>query len=173
MPRSAAAARACSPGSKPITRPKPAACVRTPIASPGSPEPHLREGHVARLLATLGEEVPGCGERHYRGAVLVVMHDRNAEPFDEALLDLDAIGSADILEVNAREPDGEPLDRLHEFLHGGHVEHDRHGVEIHELAIEEGLGLHDGKARQGADVAEAKDAGTVADDRDGIPRVGV
>ena len=65
---------------------------------------------VLDLLAGELDRVEQGGEHDDRGAVLVVVEDRDVEAGLQALLDLEAAGRADVLEVDAAERGGDRLD---------------------------------------------------------------
>ncbi len=97
------------------------------------------------------------------------MHDGDVEIRDKPALDLEAVGRADVLEVDAAEAAGDPLHRVDERVGVVGVDEDRHGGDAGKLAVEHRLSLHDGHGCDRADVAEAEDARAVGADRDGAP----
>jgi hypothetical protein len=139
-------------------------------AAPGAADDHP---HVAERAT--GEPSRRCagGEHDDRGAVLVVVEDRDVEPGLQPALDLEAAGSADVLEVDAAEGRREPGDGVDEQVDVGDVEADRHGVDAAELLEQQRLALHDRQRGLGPDVTEPQHGGAVGDDGDGVrlPRV--
>ena len=113
------------------------------------------------------------GQRDDRGAVLVVVEDRDVEPLLEPLLDLEAARRRDVLEVDAAEARREPDDGLDDLVDVGGVQADRHGVDAAELLEQHRLALHHRHRGGRADVAEAEHGGAVGDDGDRVRHPGV
>src|SRR5690606_27745528 len=70
----------------------------------GGPRPGEHDAHVRELLAHHGEGVLQCGDHDDRGAVLIVVEDGDVQLLAEPLLDLEAAGCGDVLEVDPGEP---------------------------------------------------------------------
>ena len=100
--------------------------------------------------------------------MLVVVEHRDGHAALQALLDLEAFGSLDVLEVDAAEGRLERRDHIDEPIDVlfGHldVEH----VDAGELLEEHRLAFHDGLRGERADIAEAEHGGAVGDDRDEV-----
>ena len=128
---------------------------------------------VGHLLVDDLERVLECSHDHDRGAVLVVVEDRDVERFLELILDVEALRRCDVLEVDAAVDRGDALDRLDGLLGRVRVEADRERVDARELLEEQGLALHDRERCLGADVAQAEHRGAVGDDGDGVLLDGV
>jgi hypothetical protein len=137
------------------------------VAVPAAPTP---ETHLdaADVLPHDLQRVEQGGQHHHRGVVLVVVEDRDVELLAQPLLDLEAAGRRDVLQVDPPEGGGNHLDRLHDLagILGG--EWDRERVDPGELLEEHGLALHHRHRRLGADVAEPQHRGAVGDDRDRV-----
>ena len=142
-------------------------------ATPAAPAPEITTrvdpGFAAGQLQRVGER----GQRDDRGAVLVVVEDRDVEPLLEPVLDLEAARRRDVLEVDAAEGRRQPDDRLDDLLDVGGVEADRDGVDAAERLEQDRLALHHRHRRGRADVAQPEHRGAVGDHRDrvGHPRV--
>jgi hypothetical protein len=102
------------------------------------------------------------------GAVLIVVEHRNCHPAFQALLDLEALGRLDVLEVDPAEGRlqrrhhvDEPVDIL---LGNFDVEH----VDAGEFLEQHRLAFHDGLGGERADVAEPEHGGPVGDDGDEV-----
>ena len=65
--------------------------------------------HVAELLADHAQRVGERGEHHDRGAVLVVVEDRDVQRLAQPRLDLEAARRRDVLQVDAGEAGGDAL----------------------------------------------------------------
>ena len=129
--------------------------------------------HVLRLcLLDLHGVQEGCQHRD-GSAVLVIVEDRDAALLDEAPLDVDAAGSADVLEVHCAEGGSELLHDVDDLIRILCVQADRPGIEAGKALHEKGLALHDGKSRRRADVAKAQHRSAVGDDGNGVALSGV
>jgi hypothetical protein len=103
-----------------------------------------------------------------RGAVLVVVEDRDLHALAQLLLDFEALGRLDVLEVDAAETRleaGDDVDELVRIVLGDfEIEH----VDAGEFLEQHALAFHHGLRRERADVAEAEHSGAVGDDRDEV-----
>ena len=128
---------------------------------------------VADRLADQLEAVEQRRAGDDRGAVLVVVEDGDLHPLPQLLLDVEALGRLDVLEVDAAErrlERGDDLDELVGVLLGElDVEH----VDARELLEQAALALHHRLAGERADVAEAEHRGAVGDDADQVGARGV
>ena len=100
--------------------------------------------------------------------MLVVVQHRPAEARTQALLDLEAGGRREILELYRAEARGDPGDGVDAARRVLLVEQDRHGVDADQRREERGLAFHDRQARQRPDVAEPEYRRAVGHDRDRI-----
>ena len=128
------------------------------------------------LLDRLAGQEQGVGDRggdDDRRAMLVVVKDGNAHAGLRLLLDLEAFGTLDVLEIDP--PEGrlerdddvdEPVDIRLRHLD---IEH----VDAGEFLEQDRLALHDRLRRERADRAEAENGGAVGEDRDKILPGGV
>ena len=103
------------------------------------------------------------------GAVLVVVKDGNIQLFFEPALHLEALGGADVLQVDAAEGGRDHLHRLDDVVRILPGEDDGDAVDARELAEQDRLALHDGQTRQTADVAQPEHGAAVRNDGDGVP----
>ena len=108
-----------------------------------------------------------------RRAVLIVVKDRNVAACLETLLDLEAIGRADVLEVDTAEGGSEKLAKADDLLRVLAVDFDVENVDIGEAFEEDALALHHRLAGHRTDIAEAEDGGAVGDHSNEVPLVGV
>ena len=113
------------------------------------------------------------GEHDDRGAVLVVVEDRDVQRVLQPLLQLEAARRGDVFEVDAAEARGEPHDRLEQLVDIRAVQADRHRVDIGKVLEQQRLALHDRHRAERADVTEAEDGGAVTHDRHGVGAPGV
>ena len=90
-----------------------------------------------------------------RGAVLVVMEHRDIEQFAQPLLDDEALGRLDVLEVDAAPAFAEQLHAIDDLVGvlGVHLEVD--GIDVGKALEQDRLALHHGLRRERAAVAEA------------------
>ena len=100
--------------------------------------------------------------------MLVVVEDGDVEFGLEALLDLEAAGRRDVLEVDAAEGGRHQFHGVNDLLGVVGREADREGVDVGELLEQHRLALHHGHRGLGADVAEAEDRRPVGDDGDRV-----
>ena len=78
-------------------------------------------------------------------------------------------GGGDVLEVDAAKAAGDVRDGVHDDVDVGRVDAQRKGVDVGERLEQRALPLHDGHARNAADVAQAEHRRPVGDDRDEVP----
>ena len=108
-----------------------------------------------------------------RGAVLVVVHDRDVHPLAQRLLDDEAFGRLDILKVDAAEARLHQLDRLDDPVDILGVELDVDRIDVGEALEQHRLAFHHRLGRERAEIAEPEDRGAVRDHRDEIALGGV
>jgi hypothetical protein len=125
-------------------------------------------GQVFR--ATEGVSSARCDDR---GSMLVVVEDRNAHRSDQLFLDAEAGRRGDVLEVDAAERGLEEPDGLDQELGILRLKLEVEDVDIGEPLEKDRLSLHDGLARQRADVPEPQHRRSVADDGDEVSPRGV
>ena len=129
-------------------------------------------GAVQRLAGDV-QGIEHARGRNDGGAVLVVMEDRDAALLDQCLLDLEALGCLDVLEVDAPPGIGDARHGVDEGLRALGVDLDVHRVDAGEALEQHALALHHGLARQGPEVAEAQDGTAVGDHRHQVALAGV
>ena len=100
--------------------------------------------------------------------MLVVVEDGNVAYLLEPALDLKAVGSADILKINAAEAAGQQIHRAHDLVHVLGAQADGEGVHVGKLLKQRAFALHNGHGGVRADVAQTENRGTVADNGDEI-----
>ncbi len=131
------------------------------------------ELEVVDLAARQLERIQEAGGGDDRGAVLVVVEDGDIEQLLQLLLDDEAVGRLDVLEIDAAE--GRPqvahaVDELVDVLGGDeHVD----AVDIGEALEEDGLAFHHRLRGERAQVAEAEDGSAVRDDGNEVALVRV
>ncbi len=128
---------------------------------------------LVELLAGDLHRVEQGGARDDRGAVLVVVEDRDRQLPLEGLLDLEALRCLDVLEVDAAEGRLEELHRTDDLGRISRIDLDVEDVDVGEALEQDALALHHGLAGERADVAEAEDRGAVGDDGHQIALGGV
>ena len=134
-----------------------------------------RDDHARGLHQPVGQaqRVLQRGEHDDRRTVLVVVEDRDVEALLEPLLDLEAAGRGDVLEVDPAEARCQPHDGLDDLVDVGRRQADRDRVHAAELLEQHRLALHHRHRRAGADVAETEHRGAVGDHGDGVGDPGV
>ena len=123
---------------------------------------------LADVLADDAQRIQNARRDDDRGAVLVVVEDGDVEQFLEAVLDDEAVGGLDVLEVDAAERGTEVTHRVDEGLDllGGHAQVD--GVDVGEALEQRRLALHHRLRCQRAQVAHAEDSRAVGNDGDEV-----
>ena len=120
--------------------------------------------HVFKILAVDHQRVANSRADDDGGAVLIVVEDRNFHPRLQAILDLEALGPLDVLEVDAAEgrlERGHGLDNTIDGIGGDlDVEH----IDTGELLEQNRLAFHHRLGRQRTDIAETQHGGAIADD---------
>ncbi len=119
------------------------------------------------------QRVDQPGRRDDRGAVLVVVKHRDIQQLAQPLLDHEALGRLDVLEIDAakgRVQEAHAIDELVDVA-GVDLEIDR--IDIGKALEQRAFALHDRLCRERAEVAEAEHRGAVRNDRDEIALRGV
>ncbi len=122
------------------------------------------------LQLALGEEarVDQAGGRDDGGAVLVVVEHRDVHQLAQALLDDEALGRLDVLEVDAAEARAEVAHAVHELVHVLRVDAQVDPVDVGEALEQRDLALHHRLGRERPEVAEAQHGGAVRHHRDHV-----
>ena len=137
-------------------------------ASAAAPAPEVTILTSPMPLAGKFERVRHRRRDDDRGAVLVVVEDRDAHAGLQPLLDLEAFRRLDVLEVDAAEG---WLQRCHDVDEAGDVllrDLDVEDVDAGEFLEQDRLALHHRLGGERADIAEAEHGGAVGDDRDEV-----
>ena len=139
-------------------------------AAPGAvaDEPRLLDVATGQL-----HRVDHAGGGDDRGAVLIVVENRNVHQFAQALLDDETLRRLDVLEIDAAERGAEKFHRVDEFLGvlGSDFQIDR--IDVREAFEENRLAFHHGFGGERAEIAEAEDRGAVGNDGDHVAASGV
>ena len=125
----------------------------------------------AYILDLLPDDLQGIDEGRKsddRGAVLVIVEDRDVELLAQACLDVEALGRSDVLQVDAPVGRGDRLDDRDDLLRVLRIQGDRPGIDVAELLEEHGLALHDRHGGRGTDVAHAQNRGAIGDNGDRV-----
>ena len=119
------------------------------------------------------ERVDQAGGGDDRGAVLVVVEHRDVHQLAQALLDDEAAGRLDVLEVDAAEGRPEQAHAVDEVVDvlGVDLEVDR--VDVGEALEQDRLAFHHRLGAERAEIAEAEHRGAVRDHRDEVALGGV
>ena len=100
--------------------------------------------------------------------MLVVVEDRDLHPLAQLLLDVEALGRLDVLEVDAAESGLQRSDHVDQLVCIGFVDLKVEHVDAGKLLEQHGLAFHHRLGGQRADVAEAEHRGTVGNDTNQI-----
>ena len=119
------------------------------------------------------ERIDQAGGGDDGGAVLVVVEDRNVQQLAQALLDDEALGRLDVLEIDAAPALAEKPDAVDELVGilGRDLEID--GVDVGEALEQHRLAFHHRLGGERAAIAEAENGGAVGDDGDEVALGGV
>ena len=152
-------------------------------ADTGGPGTVDHDTQSAQLTIAQPRVVHHAGQRDDRRAPLIIMEDGNIEHRLETILDLEAGGSGDVLEVDAAIHRRQRRDGVYDALRIGlagilaidAATGQRHGpgVDIAEGLEEHRLALHHRHAGQRAQIAEPQDCRAVRDHRHQIAARGV
>ena len=137
----------------------------------GNPRRTGADADDARFLETLALQFQGVeqtGGDDDGGAVLVVVENRDVEPFAQAFLDLETARRRNILEIDAAEAAGDVGHGLDEGIGVGGGYLDVEDVDVGKGLEQHGLAFHHRLAGQCADIAQAQHRGTVGDHRDQV-----
>ena len=118
-----------------------------------------------------GVDDPGGGDD--RGAVLVVVEHRDGHQLAQALLDDEALGRLDVLEVDAAEGRAEQPHAVDELVDVLGVDLEVDAVDVGEALEQDGLALHHRLGAESAQIAQAEHRGAVGDHRHQIAARGV
>ena len=121
-----------------------------------------------KLLAVQPQRIGDGGGDDDRGAVLVVMEDRDLHALLQLRLDLETFRSADVLEIDAAEGRLERRHGLDHALDGVGGDLDVEHVDAGEFLEQDRLAFHHRLRGQRADIAEAEHRGAVGDHGDQI-----
>ena len=105
--------------------------------------------------------------------MLVVVEDGNLHGLAQGLFDLEAVGSLDVLEIDAAESGLEQLAELDDLFGIVAVDFDVEDVDVGKALEQDGFAFHNGLARERADIAQAEHGGSVAQNCDQIAAASV
>ncbi len=128
---------------------------------------------VADFLAHYLEGIDQGGAGYDGRAVLVIVEDRNVAALLESLFDFEAVGGADVLEIDASDGGRQELAESNDLCRVLAVDLDVEDVDVGEGLEEDALALHHRLARHRPDVAESEDGGAVGHHRHQVSLVGV
>ena len=128
---------------------------------------------VLDVLADHLQAVQDGGADDDRGAVLVVVEDRDLHALAQLALDVEALRRLDVFQVHAAEGRLERGDDVDQFIGVAFVDLDVENVDRRELLEQHALAFHDRLGSQWADVAQAEDGGAVRDHGNQVAARGV
>ncbi len=121
----------------------------------------------ADILELFADELQGVdqsGRGDDGGAVLIVMENRDVEDLLELLLDVEALGPLDVLQVDAAEGRFEQLDGADQLVGILGVEFDVENIDVGKALEQNPFSFHNRFAGHGADVAESENRRAVGYD---------
>ena len=107
------------------------------------------------------------------GAVLVVVEDGDVEQLLQLLLDDEAVGRLDVLQIDAAEGGAEVAHAVDERVGVLGIDQEVDGVDVGEALEQRALAFHHGLGSQRAEIAEAEDGRAVGDHGHEVALVGV
>ena len=113
------------------------------------------------------------GQAHHRGAVLVVVKDRDIQPFAQSSLDFEAPGRGDVLQVNAGKNRRDVFHHLHDPVGLLGADADGKGLHPAEGLKQDGLAFHHRQRRPGADIPQTQDRAAIGDDGHQVVLAGI
>ena len=138
------------------------------VAVPAAPLPANTTCRSSSRLPTTLRRIDQGRQDDDGRSVLVVVHHRNVERFDQPLFDFEAARRRDILEVDAAEDRRDPNDGLDDFVDVLRIEANRKRVDTGELPEQHRFAFHHRQRAERADVAESEDGRAVRHDRNGV-----
>ncbi|XQU68068.1 NAD-specific glutamate dehydrogenase [Cupriavidus sp. H18C1] len=136
----------------------------------GARHRHLDAGDV---LADHLQAIEQRCRRNDRGAVLVIVEDGDVHPLAQLLLDVEALGRLDVLEVDTSERGLERGDDLDDLVRVARIEFDVEHVDAGELLEQAALAFHHRLAGKRADITQAQHRGAIGDHRHQVAARGV
>ena len=131
----------------------------------GAVDHHL---DVFDVAAGQVQRVDQAGGGDDRGAVLVVMEDRDVHQLAQALLDDEAFRRLDVFQVDAAEGRAEEAHAVDELVDVLGVDLEVDAIDVGEALEQDGLAFHHRLRGQRAEIAQAQHGGAVGDHRDEI-----
>ena len=116
-----------------------------------------------RPVRSQGVDEAGGGDD--RGAVLVVVEDRDVHQLAQALLDDEAFRRLDVFEIDAAEAGAEVAHAIDELVDVPGVDLQIDGIDVGEALEQHRLAFHHRLGGQRAQIAQAQDRGAVGDHR--------
>src|SRR5437867_2293120 len=108
------------------------------------------------------------GERDDGRAMLVVVEDGDVDPLAEGILDHEAGGSGDVLQIDAAKYRRQAGDRLDDLVGVLRIKADRKRVDAGEFLEEHALALHHRHCRVRTDIAYPKHRGAIGHNRHNV-----
>ena len=131
--------------------------------SAGSTGAVQHDVHILHLLAHHTQSVDEGSSDHDSSAVLVIVEHRDVQLPLQGLLDLEALGALDILQIDAAKGGRNGLAGSNDAGSVVGVDADGEGIHAAELLEQHGLALHDRQTGFRADIAQTQHGGAVGD----------
>ena len=140
---------------------------------PDAPAPLTTTLISSMLLAHQLQRIHQRGAGDDRGAVLVVVEDRDLHRLLQRFFDVEALRRLDVFQVDAAEGGLQKLAGLDDFVGIVGVQFDVEHVDVGKALEQHTLAFHDRLAGQRADVAQSEHRGAVGHHRDQVALGGV
>ena len=131
------------------------------------------ELEILEVAAGQLERIEEAGGGDDGGAVLVVVEDGDVEHLLQLLLDDEAVGGLDVLQVDAAEGGAEVAHGVDERVGVLGIDEEVDGVDVGEALEQGALAFHHGLGSERSEIAEAEDGRAVRDHGDEVALVGV
>jgi len=105
--------------------------------------------------------------------MLVVMENRDIAALLELLLNLEAAGGGDILQVDAAERSGEKRNSIDDIIDFLGTDAERECIDVAEGLEKGALSFHNGHAGFRSDITETKDSRAIRNDCDKVMTAGI
>ena len=131
------------------------------------------DAHVLNLLTINLQSIHEASTRNDGCAMLIIVHHGDIAVLFQTFFDIEALGSLDILKVDASERGSNAFYGLAELYGVGLIDFDIENVDAAIDLEEQALALHDRLAGQSTDVAQSEHSGTIGNYGYKIAAIGV
>ena len=134
----------------------------------GGPGTVHDNAHVLGILAGQEQCVDQAGDCDDRGAMLVIMHDRNVHPLLERLFNDETFRGGNVFQIDAAKARLHQSDGIDEGFGVFRVQFEVDRIDVGEALEEDGLAFHHRLGGERAQIAHAENGGAIGDHSDKI-----